>query len=1060
MLQQARQDIERWLRRAAAARRRRLLQVRLSGAVTLLGLALVVVLIALPWVPALRGWAVLALACLAAVSLLHVLAPLARRHRLTATASWLGRKAPDWGGSVADAWQFADELERSGRVETGSGGLAREHVARAAREIGGRDPEAPARASWPRTGGRRALIVAACALLALAMLPRSRSLLFLGLAPGERDAARYETVELRYAYPSYLRLEPRTEFGSGDVQAPIGTHVVVRVEADRLLDWARLEIEDGAAQDMRVQGAAAEGRLVVQRDGVYRIRLQGLEGDVDPSPPEHAVRAVPDREPTVRLSAPASDTVVPPGGDLDLVWRLADDHGVAELELVVELDVEGSQPLVKTLARFDPPVLSRVGSRRLSVSELGLPPGGSAVIHLRARDDDVVSGPKWAESRRVRIRSRSEEEVRASVDRSQEQLAEALLTLLAHHLVSAPQRVEERAALVSASALFGDGLNESLQMFPAVLRELEEGPEADLAAVQALEEMRSRLKELERTRRRLAGRGFLETAPEQRLREQLARLHPGEVRELERDVLFFDMWADRRAALRAADSADDLVRALEALTEALGEPDDEAEPDGAAVAEALAEAGRELEQLARTARELEQAVPPEVAEQARAGERAGEAQQLLEDVESSLEAGAVEDARWLARELRSRGEDLARAVDDLAAHGAVGDQELMQELRELQAELRSLSARQADLRDRTNQVRDDAQDSMSEEDRQRMEELFQELIALAEEAVAQHEEGERLVSEAPAVRRFFDALDEVARMRGALRELMERSETQGRLPSRAELERQRRLRAELNELELRTLLGPNDVEPLMRHSEHSREQLGRLLQTLQDRDADAAERPARHALWRLDELSRGLERSEDEDLAGRVLPFRTAQARVGDVLTKLEELERRRRAAGQRALTDQQRRELAELAQQQGELGRRAAELAERLREAGVEAPFLGEQIGESVSRAADGMRDARGRLGEGEPGRASEAQGDALSRLEEAAKGLSPQGGERRHGEGREREGRRGLSSAEDVEIPDADAYRVPKEFREEILQAMRESAAPRGYEEQVREYYRRLVE
>ena len=45
-------------------------------------------------------------------------------------------------------------------------------------------------------------------------------------------------------------------------------------------------------------------------------------------------------------------------------------------------------------------------------------------------------------------------------------------------------------------------------------------------------------------------------------------------------------------------------------------------------------------------------------------------------------------------------------------------------------------------------------------------------------------------------------------------------------------------------------------------------------------------------------------------------------------------------------------------------------------------------------------------------------------------------------------------------MEIPDADAYRVPKEFREEILAAMRESAAPRGYEQQVREYYRRLIE
>ena len=51
-------------------------------------------------------------------------------------------------------------------------------------------------------------------------------------------------------------------------------------------------------------------------------------------------------------------------------------------------------------------------------------------------------------------------------------------------------------------------------------------------------------------------------------------------------------------------------------------------------------------------------------------------------------------------------------------------------------------------------------------------------------------------------------------------------------------------------------------------------------------------------------------------------------------------------------------------------------------------------------------------------------------------------------------------LRTYEDVEIPDAEDYRVPKEFREEVLDAMREGAPPRGYEEQVREYYRRLVE
>ena len=83
-------------------------------------------------------------------------------------------------------------------------------------------------------------------------------------------------------------------------------------------------------------------------------------------------------------------------------------------------------------------------------------------------------------------------------------------------------------------------------------------------------------------------------------------------------------------------------------------------------------------------------------------------------------------------------------------------------------------------------------------------------------------------------------------------------------------------------------------------------------------------------------------RSDDDDLARRSLPFRTAEARVADVITKLEELQEQARAAGQSALTARQRQELDELGREQSELGRGAAELSEALREGGVEAPFLG----------------------------------------------------------------------------------------------------------------------
>ena len=43
-------------------------------------------------------------------------------------------------------------------------------------------------------------------------------------------------------------------------------------------------------------------------------------------------------------------------------------------------------------------------------------------------------------------------------------------------------------------------------------------------------------------------------------------------------------------------------------------------------------------------------------------------------------------------------------------------------------------------------------------------------------------------------------------------------------------------------------------------------------------------------------------------------------------------------------------------------------------------------------------------------------------------------------------------------IEIPGAKAFKAPKAFRQEILDAMNEKA-PKGYEQQVKRYYRDLV-
>jgi len=48
---------------------------------------------------------------------------------------------------------------------------------------------------------------------------------------------------------------------------------------------------------------------------------------------------------------------------------------------------------------------------------------------------------------------------------------------------------------------------------------------------------------------------------------------------------------------------------------------------------------------------------------------------------------------------------------------------------------------------------------------------------------------------------------------------------------------------------------------------------------------------------------------------------------------------------------------------------------------------------------------------------------------------------------------------SMEEVKIPTAEAYKVPKEFRQDILDAMKQGL-PQKYQELNKDYYRKLVE
>jgi hypothetical protein len=223
---------------------------------------------------------------------------------------------------------------------------------------------------------------------------------------------------------------------------------------------------------------------------------------------------------------------------------------------------------------------------------------------------------------------------------------------------------------------------------------------------------------------------------------------------------------------------------------------------------------------------------------------------------------------------------------------------------------------------------------------------------------------------------------------------------------------------------------------------------------LQATDLEEARAMAREAQGAIDRLEGDL-RDEDERAWGVRPRAGTQKARervneAGKMARKLaSDLEQAMPKPGELMSPEDQKR-LGELEKRQNAVRRRAQEVGRDL--AGKEGkPALPPQLGEKLREAGQHMERAEGELRRRDARDASGEEGQALEQLGKMKEQLQ-----------RERRPREGMAGArpdkEPVRIPGADEYRAPKEFRQDILDAMKRSA-PAQYRELVKKYYEELV-
>lgn len=819
-------------------------------------------------------------------------------------------------------------------------------------------------------------------------------------------------VELSYRYPAYTGLSPRTVPGtSGEISAPAGTEVQLKTRADR--EVARAEISvNGKAVPLRIAGGRdLLGSFVVQKPGSYSFVFLKQNGRRLAQGPEVPIHVEADAPPQARLLSPRDELEIDPGEPVTVKFEASDDYGLSSLSLVYR--APGSTDEQRLSVPHDEGRRAK-GQLRWELGALKLKPGQQISYYLEARDNDQVEGNKKGVSRTQSLKLYSAAEHRQEAVRRAEALWEKLVLHLADRL-EGPDRApaQDLPRVTSAQAVDSSGLqlaSEMLETSSELGRE-RDAPRELAAALANIGEGARRAVRATSDARRLFLR--FQRAKGQRLdaAQRLTQAVSEEISESERNVLYLESLIDRQKLHELRQLAEELGRQRRELASLIEEYRKTQDPKlQAAILQEIQKMREQLNQLMRRMSELAKGIRDEHLNQEALKELMEEKDlsSALDEIERLLREGKAEEALAKLQELAMQMEEMLQGLEEAEeSAGTEQHPELAKKFQELWEDLKDTSAQQKELAERTRQVRDRYREQMKDRVTRRGRALKDQLLRKAEE-LAQEYRGVPPEQLAPSADPPLEEIQgELENLRNALQ--VEDYDLSAEAAARAE-HSARRL-AEEGEVQRRR-------DELFQNPSEVRQKSRQLAERLQE---DAAQ---------VEELNRQLQ---------QLFP------QPGSLLG------------------EEDRQKLSQLAKEQKGLERRAQGLAQKMEELSELAPIFGEEEKEQLGQVEERMREAARRLEGREVGRGHGEQKAALEQLmkfQEQMRQAKSKGGKRGLPLPMLAGRRDGLGhlDQERVEIPEEDPSQAPREFRKDLLDAMKQGA-PDRYRDQVKRYYEELV-
>ncbi|MCR4291357.1 MAG: hypothetical protein NUV76_00615 [Candidatus Kuenenia sp.] len=904
-------------------------------------------------------------------------------------------------------------------------------------------------------------------------------------------------ITVCYRYPLYSGLETKTIYNtSGNIKALKGSEAQISAVSGRPITSAKIIYNESTIIPLTVENnKAMSGVLQVLENGSYCFEIKDLSGRITRDPALYTVEVIPDLPPETTVIAPAKDLVVNEKDVVNLQYNAKDDYGLAEISLVYEV---GNEKNTRHLSHFDKRQLLYNGTYKWSLSELRLQPDDKVAYYIEVKDNDTISGPKTGKSKTYYLEIYSSRKKHQELIQLQELLVKEALWLLSDDLVN---RIDdEKCASKEYLLMRQDIINERVsvinRLFTDILVGMQEDAKANYSVYYALENLRKKFRDVTEQKQTAIQKAMLTVAgndvPLAMLLE-LQVIQDREVTEVEDMILFLNEMIQKQKLDDVIDTGNNLIQSqntLEKLLNQMRETGD-MELNEKALAElnnienAIRQMMMKLMQMAQS-EHMDEFLNADAMKGIEQDDIMGDLNEMKNALKNGDSETAIEAAKRMLSSLQKMMDQMNSAsqglTDSFYSDTLKKMDKMMDNLSELENKQRTLAEKTEDLRQdvqkRVSESTNETLKSFFEKQEKRIEELKQD-IAGTKEYLAKNE----LLQEYLQTKQQLQQLQQFPGQRefpaGRFSDLFENDNKSGMSKEEpAKLSGLTRKNAELNREINRDPL-QRDFLSIDKELPQTEETLQHLEEMLKGREIEESLALAREIAGDTNQWNNrmqdsiemrkeaGKERLSEEELKTTKQiddAAKQSQKIVQDLESIMKFLDEHQIAG----MTQEDQETLKKYAGKQGEYKNETEELMEMLEQLASQAPFMDEEASRQLEMASNSMSGAKQRLEGQDISGAVIEERESLYRLSEAKEGVQRA---KEHikqgmiGEGMPMPFRGSMmegqvaSTSEKVEIPSEDAYKAPKKFRQEILDALKDGL-PEKYRDLNKDYYQRLID